>query len=314
MQLEMLWRMVEVPVLCFDGDAAGQRAAMRAIERALPILKSPNSLKFVTLPFGKDPDDILKQDGTEAFAKVLGNATSLVQYIWERESSFEPLTTPEAKAHLRSRLVAHANAIQDAELSRLYRRELLDTYYREVYPKRDFSSRSVDHGRISPDVITKLRNFLTNGSREELLTAILVTLASRPSLISLERIAKLERYDPKTNTLKFVLDVFVDSFDASEDDHELPLADLEEISSWRSTLSLPHKFVSDSLRDQEVSPSLDAALLLLVDLPEIEANLEQATALYSETLSDEDAYIQKQYRDAREAVISRVKKIGFEPA
>ena len=56
----MLWRMTEKPLLCFDGDSAGQKAAMRAALRALPLLKPGHSLQFVTLPDGQDPDDLVK--------------------------------------------------------------------------------------------------------------------------------------------------------------------------------------------------------------------------------------------------------------
>src|SRR6185436_21131832 len=66
-QIELLWRLTEKPILCFDGDAAGKRAAMRAAVRALPMLRPGHSLQFVSLPTGMDPDDLLKAKGRDAF-------------------------------------------------------------------------------------------------------------------------------------------------------------------------------------------------------------------------------------------------------
>ncbi len=102
-QLEMLWRLVETPVLCFDGDAAGQRAAMRAVTRALPMLKPAHSLKIVRLPSGMDPDDLIKRDGSAAMARALGEGRSLLDTVWEHERNAAPLETPEDKAGLKAR-------------------------------------------------------------------------------------------------------------------------------------------------------------------------------------------------------------------
>ncbi len=79
-QIELLWRLVETPVLCFDGDAAGQRAAMRAVVRALPMLRPAHSLRIVQLPAGMDPDDLVKRDGTAGMERLLGEAKEPARY------------------------------------------------------------------------------------------------------------------------------------------------------------------------------------------------------------------------------------------
>ncbi|MDZ4275678.1 MAG: DNA primase, partial [Erythrobacter sp.] len=94
MQLELLWRMVEVPVLCFDGDAAGQRAAMRAVARALPMLAPMRSLSIVRLPSGLDPDDLLRAQGKGAMERLLDNPASLIETLWQFERDAQPLATP----------------------------------------------------------------------------------------------------------------------------------------------------------------------------------------------------------------------------
>ncbi len=85
-QLGLMWKMNDEPILCFDGDGAGRRAAYRAIDIALPLIKPGKSLKFAGLPDGQDPDDLARSGGRDAIADVLGSAQPLAQMLWQRES------------------------------------------------------------------------------------------------------------------------------------------------------------------------------------------------------------------------------------
>lgn len=136
-QIEMLWRMVDVPVLCFDGDAAGQRAAMRAITRALPLLRPGHSLRIVTMPTGQDPDDLIRARGPAAMEEVLGTALPLLDALWAFERDAAPAATPEEKAGLKARLIAHVDTIADADIKALYRRDLLERFSDFAFPRRD---------------------------------------------------------------------------------------------------------------------------------------------------------------------------------
>ena len=71
-QLKLLWRMAPEPTLCFDGDAAGRRAAFRAVETALPHLQPGHSIQFAFLPDGLDPDDLVRQHGASALPRYPG--------------------------------------------------------------------------------------------------------------------------------------------------------------------------------------------------------------------------------------------------
>ena len=139
-QIELLWRMVEVPVLCYAGDSAGQRAAMRAVARALPLLRPAHSLAIVRLPSGMDPDDLVRQQGTAAMERLLSEAKGLLDTLWEHEREALPLNTPEDKAGLKARLMAHVETIADADIKALYRRELLDRYAAFAFPRREESA------------------------------------------------------------------------------------------------------------------------------------------------------------------------------
>src|SRR5262245_60660953 len=122
-QLARLWRLTSSPFLCFDGDAAGQKAAIRAALRALPHIGPGRSLGFVTLPPGQDPDDLLRARGRGALEALIKAAEPLVDRLWAFEHDAEPLTTPEQKAGLRRRLLDHAAAIQDPDVRDQYRAE-----------------------------------------------------------------------------------------------------------------------------------------------------------------------------------------------
>jgi DNA primase len=124
-QMEALWRLHPEPTLCFDGDKAGQRAAFRAIDRALPLLKSNRSFRFAIVSGGKDPDDVLREQGAGALKSQLAETQPFIEVLFGRERDLEPLDTPERKAGLKARLRTAASAIQDPDLSSAYRDDLL---------------------------------------------------------------------------------------------------------------------------------------------------------------------------------------------
>ncbi|MBL8551044.1 MAG: DNA primase [Hyphomonadaceae bacterium] len=124
-QLALVWRAGGEPILCFDGDAAGLRAADRALELALPHLGPEKTLRVAVLPAGEDPDDMFRRAGPEALKELLAAAQPASAALFERERTRRPLDTPEAKADFKRRLKEAANKIADPETKRLYLRELL---------------------------------------------------------------------------------------------------------------------------------------------------------------------------------------------
>jgi len=155
-QLERLWRLDPSPILCFDGDSAGQKAAIRAATRALPLLRPDRTLRFIELPAGQDPDDVVRGGGREAFEALLANPEPLDARLWRHEIAAEPLSTPEAWAGLKERLVAHASVIGHADLARIYREDWLNRFYEQRRPAaasapRQFTPRgSFKNGRWIP--------------------------------------------------------------------------------------------------------------------------------------------------------------------
>jgi DNA primase len=155
-QVQLLWRMVPVPTLCFDGDAAGRNAAFRAVETVLPHLKPGHSVQFAFLPGGLDPDELIRQHGAAAFAEVIERARPLFDVLVEREELRSDLTTPEHRASFDARLHNLAGRIGDASVRRHYEselRELLWTRNRRLAREAVGAS-----GRRPPHFSGKRRN------------------------------------------------------------------------------------------------------------------------------------------------------------
>ena len=125
-QLEMLLRAADEPVLSFDGDGAGLRAAYRAIELALPRLKPGKSVRFAMLPSGKDPDDVVRRDGKPAFDALVAQARPLADMLWARETAGGTYDTPERRAELEGNLKRLTNLIADETVKRHYAQDMRD--------------------------------------------------------------------------------------------------------------------------------------------------------------------------------------------
>ena len=125
-QLILLWKMADEPTLCFDGDSAGRRAAYRAVDLALPLIKAGKSLKFASLPEGHDPDDLVRAGGREAISEVIGAARPLAHVLWMRETEAGGFDTPERRAAFEARIAEVTAAIGDDSVRKYYRREFGD--------------------------------------------------------------------------------------------------------------------------------------------------------------------------------------------
>jgi DNA primase len=250
--LQLLWRMSEQPILCFDGDAAGQRAAAKAADLVMPHLQPGRTVKIATLPEGQDPDDLIKAEGRGAFAAVIDRARSLSDMIWsiETQGGIVP-ETPEARAALEARLRARANAIGDASVKRHYSQafdEKLAAFFtpsrRGRYEGRadagGFGGRggrgqapynSLSRGNPRLVVSDTLRNSrLLKPARGIEVTpreaAILMTLVNHPSLCDarIESLAALELPSPAARgVLSAMLDLVTLNHDISAEELRVAL-------------------------------------------------------------------------------------------
>ena len=134
-QLALLWKMADEPILCFDGDRAGQKAAYRAADMALPHLKPGKSLRFALLPEGQDPDDLARSGGRGAIEEVISAARGLSEVIWSREIEGGNFATPERRAALEARIGELSNGIRDEVVRRYYRQDFAERLQRSFAPE-----------------------------------------------------------------------------------------------------------------------------------------------------------------------------------
>jgi DNA primase len=147
-QLGLLWKMADEPILCFDGDAAGQRAAFRALDLALPRLRPGKSLTFASLPDGQDPDDLARSGGKGAIADVLAGARPLAEMLWMRETATGRFDTPERRAGLEARINVVTAAIGDEAVRKYYRQDL-EARLRTLFAPPARAGKSGAAGRFS---------------------------------------------------------------------------------------------------------------------------------------------------------------------
>jgi len=275
-QIELLWRLVDKPILCFDGDSAGQRAAMKAAVRALPLLRPGHSLQFVTLPPGLDPDDLLRTKGRPALEDLLAAPASLLDALWAHERDAAPLTSPEDKAGLKARLLDHVETIQHPDIKALYRRDLMDRFSAFAFPKREFTRREFKPRRGNPAIPMKqgaseeLRRAAAVNSRDTLAQAVLAGLARHPDQIArhAEALLSLAPGEPR---LADAIDALLDG------DARGPIS--------ASGLPAPpdsvcYSFLLEGSDPKVARKDLAEAIALLVERPALDAAIAAATARF----------------------------------
>ena len=292
-QLERLWRLSDVPVLCFDGDGAGQRAAIRAAHRALPMLAPGRSLAFVTLPPGQDPDDVIRASGAAAMNQLLGETQPLVDRLWADELAAQPLATPEQRAGLKARLADHAAAIADANVGQEYRAEFrrrFDAHFASA-PRVWHSTRAAGGsrpGRWRPAPPTggdhpKAQAIRQSGIDPALAKPVLAGLIRHPSEIA--------RHIEVIGALKFsggaLGALFAAMVDAVVADPALDSAGLRTILATsgydpivRDLLradATPYSFTRKEIDPDRARADLDEAIAILAARPEVDSALQEAT-------------------------------------
>ena len=134
-QIMEAWKVTNEPILCLDGDAPGTKAAMRSVDRVLPILKAGYSIKFLFLPENMDPDEYLQAYGKESFANLLTKTKPLIDILWQKYTDGVDASTPERKAMIEKTLITEINKIGDLTVRNYYMQEIKSRIYNAFRPK-----------------------------------------------------------------------------------------------------------------------------------------------------------------------------------
>ena len=321
-QIETLWRQVPCPILCFDGDAAGQKAAARAAVRALPLLKPMHSLAFVTLPPGQDPDDLVRTAGPGAFAALLETPQSLVDRLWDWECAAAPLVTPEERAGLKARLKAHVEAVQHPDIRRHYAdafTERLDALFARprAAPRSGGSTSQRRGGRLrwqppEPPPGAHARSLAAGGLDRSIQRAVLAGLIHRPAAIQrhLEPLLCYRHWGAEEERLFAALAEWADATETLDSGAPLPIKGDTHIgimargllseSALGFTFARPPGPDDDASDDARAAADLAEAIRVMTERPAIEAALDRATAAAGADLTEESFAAQQRLRMARD--------------
>jgi DNA primase len=311
-QIERLWRLVPVPILCFDGDKAGQKAAIRAALRALPLVAPDRSLRFVTLPNGQDPDDLIKAGGRAAFETALLGAIPLVDLIWRSEQDTTALDTPETRAGFRRRLAELASTIADkgtADEYKLEFRRRFDALFgsapaRQQNEDRPFRERQPfrrgDFRKPPPRPTTAGARSIGKGGVDPMFArAIIAGLVLHPGIMlaHAEALAELPLGDP---VLERIRDTLVDaaftgrSLEGDGAHSILANAGLGPVADELCrTNGLAFSFLRSDADPSRATRDLGEAIDVLVTRPLIEQALAEATRRLG-TTTDEASFAEQQ--------------------
>jgi DNA primase len=285
-QLTMLWRVDEAPILCFDGDSAGQKAAARAIERAMPEITPERSLAFVQLPPGQDPDDIIRSGGTGNLREQFASPLSLDTFMWRYETAQIDPKSPTARAKLKRRLNELAGAIGDPAMREEFGREFRDRFWNAFGWKK----KEVDFVRDAL-AATGARNALQG--LDLYIRAILLGLSRYPSVVQ-SRADQIQSLHISEGLLSRWRDLLVAAAferpDLDEDMIETILADAEletaeKRHSWRD---LGFSFFYRKADPDVAVRDLEAAIDTIARSQELDENLESVRANLAKAAESED--------------------------
>jgi DNA primase len=325
-QLERLWRLADVPLLCFDGDAAGQKAAIRAAFRALPMLAPGRSLCFATLPPGQDPDDLVRSGGRDAVEAVFKDSAPLVEMLWRHERDAAPLDTPETRAGLRRRLADHAKTIQDPDVREQYLAEFRRRFdalfappprppYQPQNNRGGYQPQRSGNGgrpywkdRTPVPASLQARSMSSTGAMERLLVrAVLAGLLRYPQAIA-DHANSIECIDPGDAELCRLQRALLAAAFSGQPLEPGGLASIlvdaglaDAADDLQRTNVLAFSFLRGNAESDRALRDLGAAIGALATRPELDAALAAATARFNAEPDEAGFAEQLRLRAARDA-------------
>ncbi len=317
-QILLMWKMipheVKEPILCFDGDNAGYRAAYRAAERVLPLLKPNHSVKFVFLPEGEDPDTFIRNQGREAFQKYIDKAFNLVDFLWAHHTAGKNFPTPESRAGLSTQFDHLTKNITDTGVQYHYRQALRDkvrTMFAGFSGQKFLPSSSNKSNRPAPVLVSPPRS-----QKDRVPDILLAGLVLHPKLytVFMDEVGAFYHPNPRRQQL---LDRLIQWGDLVRGE-EAPLdpqtlktylesegfaADLEQLMT--PALRIHAGFLKEGVEDDFVQNSWKS-LFNQWDTSKTEGDFEAARAAFRENLTPENERrlleLQKIQRDRNEEI------------
>lgn len=194
-QIEKAWRYCKSPIICFDGDVAGNKAAYRSAINVLQVIKPEHSIRICSLNDNLDPDDYIKEKGKASFGKLINNAKGLSDFIWENEYSKIKSLSPEDLAGFENRIKSLINEIKDETVKNYYKKDYLQklqdlravkNYQNNNYQNNNYQKpwKKSNFVKISSEILRSERGSINEDSSHIREKVILLCIIENPNLIS----------------------------------------------------------------------------------------------------------------------------------
>ncbi len=294
-QMKLLWRVAPEPLACFDGDNAGQRAALRAANRALPVLVPGRSLRFLTLPPGEDPDTYIRARGLFAFKDLAGKAETLIDLLWRSQISGQDHGTPERRAALRQQLMQLAGEVSDGSVASLYKSELLARFDKLTGRTR---TGGFTPNKSGPQPLQKATLERRDGFEDRIAAQLLLAACQHPTILEheLDLLSHLPLQDERLLGLRNILcDIAVQS---AENLDKTRLVTTLERSGWQSILEeleTQHRWGVRYVRSGATSVEAASAFKLLgTRLVQLSMLKQQLSDVSAQAMDDEASFDRQQ--------------------
>ena len=249
-QLQLMWRVADEPIIALDGDKAGVRAAQRLIDLALPLLQAGKSLRFVVLPQGQDPDDLIREEGPGAMQRLLDNAQPMVELLWEREVYGKNFDSPERKAALDKILREKLRLIKDSSIRGHYGQALKSMRW-DLFRTKYRTQNSQPRGRqlISPQASTRSSSLAISNENSHLLrqSVILASLLKAPRAIASVETQLADLYFVKLEHRQ--IQNFLLEYSGASDQLWQSAEQIFGVQPLEALLNLPHVRIAPSVRN-----------------------------------------------------------------
>lgn len=310
-QIQEAWKVVNEPICCFDGDNAGIRAAIRSVDRVLPILKPGYSLQYAFLPDKMDPDEFLKEKGTEEFLKTVTDTTPLKELLWKKTLEGKSIDTPEQKARIEKEIKEEVAKITDETVKNYYIREMKNKIYSELVEKPRPQYKPKSNDRTNVKTRSQVRSYKTD--LDDLVGKYIVSaLVCYPQLVEEyeERLLDFVIKDEKLRAMyEDILEIMRENSEIRSEGELTEILkshDFEAVLKEKTDLTVLKKQCPDIIK---MRADLNSRLVE-IQLKRLDNEIRECKRLLAGgNFSDEDYLRYESYKKERNAILSEAENL-----
>jgi len=307
-QIIEAWKVCNTPTLCFDGDTAGVKAAIRSVDRVLPILRPGYSVNYIFLKEKKDPDELLHTLGPQVFEQYLQRAKPLVDILWHKCKMNKGTQTPEEKALIEKETLEEVNKIQNPQIRNYYGQEMKKRIYY-----------TFGKGSVYPQKNNKQKNYKNNSDtgynfvkktplNDSFMCEIVAAMVTYPELIGKYE-ERLTAFDMDKSVMFKILAEIIEIY---QDDPQIESDILQEKLRLNFAKEIDNLWQIKMYKEQktallDIKAEIDSGLKK-IELKQIEKSIKECSTLIQKEPENADLLMQyKQLNIERENILAEQK-------